>query len=93
MNKILFKAKQNRGIGIASALIMLAEGITLFSSLPSQALTVEEVPNPKQTHDGWVTDSEAKTSQITHNYGSIKVIDGKTILGDRLQQELQQKII
>lgn len=36
---------------------------------------------------------ETKTSQITHNYGSIKVIDGKISLGDRLQQELQQKII
>jgi hypothetical protein len=36
---------------------------------------------------------EVKISQIAHNYGSIKVIDGKIILGDRFQQELQQKII
>jgi hypothetical protein len=36
---------------------------------------------------------KVKTSQITCDYGSIRVIDGKIILGDRLQQELQQKII
>jgi hypothetical protein len=35
---------------------------------------------------------KAKISQTTHSYGSIKVIDGKIILSDRLQQELQQNI-
>ncbi|MBE9125063.1 MULTISPECIES: TPM domain-containing protein [unclassified Coleofasciculus] len=30
--------------------------LAVFSPLPSQALTVEEVPNPQQANGGWVTD-------------------------------------
>lgn len=69
MNKALFKTKQNMGmrIGIVSAIVILTEGITLFYSLPSYALTVEEVPNPRQTYDGWVTDSADILSDRTEN--------------------------
>ena len=31
--------------------------ILLLMPIPSQALTVEEVPNPRKTYGGWVTDS------------------------------------
>jgi uncharacterized protein len=69
MNKALFKTKQNMGmrIGIVSAIVILTEGITLFSSLPSYALTVEEVPNPRKTYDGWVTDSADILSDRTES--------------------------
>jgi uncharacterized protein len=50
MNKRLFKTKQTIGTGIASA-------IALLTSLPCYALTIEEVPNPKQIDNAWVTDS------------------------------------
>jgi uncharacterized protein len=68
MNKRLFKTKQTIGTGIASA-------IALLTSLPSYALTIEEVPNPRQTDNGWVTDmadilsdrTEAKLNRLISN--------------------------
>lgn len=39
----------------------------LFYSLPSQALTVQEVPNPRQVNGGWVTDMANILAPITEN--------------------------
>ncbi|PSB10529.1 hypothetical protein C7B62_09225 [Pleurocapsa sp. CCALA 161] len=65
MNKRLFKNKQTIGTGIASSSALLA-------SLPSYALTLEEVPNPKQINpkqidDAWVTDSADILSNRTES--------------------------
>ncbi len=66
MNKSLFKTKQTIVIGIASAIALLA-------SLPSYALTIEEVPNPRQTDSGWVTDSAAILSDRTESQLNLMI--------------------
>jgi uncharacterized protein len=68
MNKRRFKTKQTIGTGIASA-------IALLTSLPCYALTIEEVPNPRQTDNGWIADladilsdrTEAKLNRLISN--------------------------
>ncbi|OKH18984.1 hypothetical protein NIES593_21510 [Hydrococcus rivularis NIES-593] len=39
-----------------AAIFLSSLSLVVLSSLPSQALTVQEVPNPRQTNGGWVTD-------------------------------------
>ena len=58
--KRYFKIKQNIGIGIVGWLVM-------FAASPSHALTVEEVPNPRKTDYGWVTDMTDILSDRTEN--------------------------
>jgi uncharacterized protein len=59
MNKTHLKLKQNIGVTVGA--------IALFSALPSYALTVQEVPNPRQINNGWVTDSANILSIETEN--------------------------
>jgi uncharacterized protein len=62
MKTIALKLKQNIGITVGAI-----ASIALFSSLPSYALTVREVPNPRQTYGGWVTDLANILSDRTEN--------------------------
>jgi uncharacterized protein len=59
MTTILLKLKQNIGVTVSA--------IALLSPLPCYALTVQEVPNPRQTNGGWVTDSVNILSDRTEN--------------------------
>jgi uncharacterized protein len=60
VQKIPFKLKQSLGITIIGSIVFLLP-------LPSHALTVEEVPNPKRTDGGWVTDMADILSDRTEN--------------------------
>jgi hypothetical protein len=61
----------------------LAGEIVLLTSLDSPLSVIQTSMHKKET-----------TTQINNDdYGSIIVIDGKILLSDRLQEELQQKII
>jgi uncharacterized protein len=59
MKTIPLKLKQNLGVTVGA--------IALCSALPSYALTVQEVPNPRQINNGWVTDSANILSNSTEN--------------------------
>jgi uncharacterized protein len=60
--------KQNIGIAVGAIAFGAAPwAIAIFSTLPSYALTVQEVPNPRQSNNGWVTDSANILSNSTEN--------------------------
>ncbi|NJP22377.1 MAG: TPM domain-containing protein [Hydrococcus sp. CRU_1_1] len=59
MTTIPLKLKQNIGVTLSA--------IALLSPIPCYALTVQEVPNPRQTNGGWVTDSANILSDRTEN--------------------------
>ncbi|WP_319422733.1 TPM domain-containing protein [Pleurocapsa sp. FMAR1] len=77
MANAILKIKQNIGIGIVGWLVM-------FAPSPSHALTVEEVPNPRKTDNGWVTDmadilSDRTENQLNQMISQLESDDGTEI--------------
>ncbi|MCU0534486.1 MAG: TPM domain-containing protein [Hydrococcus sp. Prado102] len=54
-------------LGLKQNIVVIVGAISIFSALPSYALTVREVPNPRQTNNGWVTDSANILSDRTED--------------------------
>ena len=53
--------------------IIIICSFVLLWSLPVYALNVEDVPNPRQTHGGWVTDTASILNDETKNHLNKKI--------------------